>query len=408
MQFLALIKNDLRHYFNSKFAFIVMIIFPIITILTIANLSSSLLTNSSAIDPIPLVIVDKEESFYTDFFIQKITETSSLQSNIEIIKTDEKMGQNLIDSNNAAGMVIIPEDFTDNMQKGIFEPLIVIGNHKRPLQATIIKEGMGSVTNLMSAAQSAVFTVCDYAREYEVSQEQIDLIFQRAAMSFSLKALGRDHIFSETIKTPWMDMEPTYFYFSSLLIFFVSLYGLQGMYLYISEKENKITTRIRSLGIPLWKIILAKWISLTLFLFIQAGIILSVFIALELFELTGNLKLGLLLLLIICACISSLTLFITSLSKNAYIASMAIFIISILGVFVGGGIVPYSYMPDFIGVLGKLTMNHWALEGLTYSLFGNQVGIVWKSITIIAMLTISFLCAMLVKLSREENKYETI
>lgn len=408
MQLLSLIKNDLKHFIGSKSALIIMLIFPIITILTVARLSSTLLINSSAIDPIILVIADREKSFYTDFFIEKIIETPSLQDNIEIIITDEEEGQNLIDNNEAAGLVIIPENFTSNMQKSIFEPIIVIGNHKKPLQATIIKEGMESATNLMSAAQSAVFTVCDYAREYEVSEEQIDITFQKAAVSFSLKALARDQIFSETIKTPWMDMESTYFYFSSLLIFFISLYGLQGLYLYLSEKENKIITRIRSVGVPLWKIILGKWLSLTFFLFIQGTIILASFMGLGLFEATGNLNLGLLLLLVICSCISSLTLFIASLSKNDYIGSMAIFIISILGAVIGGGIVPYSYMPDFMERLGRLTMNHWALEGLIYSLFGNQVDIVLKSITIIGSLAISFLCLIILKLHWEEKKYDAI
>lgn len=408
MKLLTLIRYDLKHYFNSKTALLAMTILPILTILAAVKISTALLVNHSFVAPITLLIVDEEESFYTNLLIQNIIETPSLQNNIEIIKTSKEEGPKLLDKNEAAGMVIIPNQFTTNMQNGIYEPLIVIGNYNKPLQATMIKEGMESVTNLMSAAQSAVFTVCDYARENKVSPKELDLIFKTSALSFSSKALGRDQIFSETIKTPWMDMAPIYFYFSSVLVLFISLYGLQGMYLYINERQNKLTTRIRTIGIPLWKIILAKWISLTLFLFIQAGIILGLSIILKLFKINGELKLGLLVLLIICSCISSFILLISSLSKNDYIGSMAIFIISILGVFLGGGIVPYAYMPTFIEQLGKLTMNHWAVQGLIYSLFGNQNHIVWQSTRIMGLLTIVFLFSMLFTLGWEEKSHETI
>lgn len=408
MKLLMLIKYDLKNYFNSITALVAMIILPILIIVAAVQISTALFVNHSFVDPITLLIVDKEKSFYTNFFIQKIVETPSLQANIEILKTNQEQGQKLLDTNKAAGMVIIPETFTDDMQKGIYQPLIVIGNHNKPLQATMIKEGMESVTNLMSAAQSAVFTVIDYAREQGLGEDEINQIFQKSAISFSLKALGRDQLFSQTIKTPWMDMDPIHFYFSSILVLFLSLYGLQGMYLTINERQNKITRRIRSVGVPLWKILIGKWTALSLFLFAQAGIILWLSKALKLFQIKGDLKLSLILLLLICSCISTLVLLISALSKNDYIASMAIFIVSILGVFIGGGIIPYAYMPNFIEQLGRLTLNYWAIQGLTYALFTSQTDIVWKSAGIIGILTVTFLCFILLILEWKERKYETM
>ena len=154
-----------------------MIVLPILTIVAAIQISTALFVNHSFVGPINLLIVDQEESFYTSFFIQKIIQTPSLQENIEIVKTTKEEGQKLLDTNKAAGMVIIPEAFTDNMQKGIYEPLVVIGNHNKPLQATMIKEGMESVTNLMSAAQSAVFTVCDYARDQGLIEAEVNKFF---------------------------------------------------------------------------------------------------------------------------------------------------------------------------------------------------------------------------------------
>ncbi len=381
-----------------------MIVLPLLIILAAVQISTSLFVNQSFVEPITLLIADEEESFYTKFFIQKIEETPSLQNNIEVVKIGVKEGQALMDSNKAAGMVIIPEGFTENMQNNIYDPLIVIGNHTKPLQATMIKEGMESVTNLMSGAQSAVFTVVDYAREYNVPGEKVNEIFKKSALAFSFKALGRDQIFSKTIKTPWMDMDPIHFYFSSILVLFLSLYGLQGMYLMIHERQLKITTRIRSIGVSLWKIIASKWISLSLFLFAQGSIILWLGKAFKLFDLKGDLKMSMLLLLIIASCISALVLLVSSFSKNDYIGSVAIFVISIVGVFLGGGIVPYSYMPSVIEQMGKFTMNYWAIQGLTYSLFGNQPEIFWQSASILGILTGFFLFCTFVRLLWEEKR----
>ena len=407
MKLITIIQYDLKNYLHSKKAFLMMLILPILAIITAVQISTTLFVNHSFINPITLVIVDQEQSFYTNLFIQKITETPSLQQNIEIIKTSEEEGYKLLKENKAGGMVIIPDHFTSNMQESIFDPIIVIGNHKKPLEATIIKEGMESPTNLMSAAQSAVFTVVHYGMEHELTPEQVDQVFQKAAISFSLKALGREQIFSQTIKTPWMDLEASYFYFSSILILFLSLYGLQGMYFYISERENKILTRIISTGVPLWKIILGKWISLTLFLFIHANIIVWACKIMKLFEISGEMGLGILLLLITCSCISSFILMISMVSKNSYLASMIIFGVSLLGVFLGGGLIPYTYMPNFMEQFGKFTMNYWSNQGLIYALFSSQSDKVWQSILIISGLAIvSLVCLALIMLWKD-NKYET-
>ena len=403
MKLLTLIKYDLKNYLRSKTAFVAMIVLPLIVILAATYISTALFVSDSFMPPITLLIADQEQSFYTKFFIQKIEETPSLQGNMEIIKTTTKEGQALLDGNKAAALVIIPKDFSANMQRGIFDPLIVIGNHNKPLQATMVKEGMESVTNLMSGAQSAVFTVVDYASKNNLSQEAINQIFNRSALSFSLKALGRDQIFSQTIKTPWMDMEAAHFYFSSLLVLFISLYGLQGMYLILHERHTQLTTRIRSIGLPMWQLMLGKWTSLSLFLFAQAGLILWLGKGLKLIEITGQLGTSLTLLCLITSCLSALAVLLASFSKNDYIGSMVIFILSLVGVFLGGGIVPYAYMPPLIEQLGKLTLNHWAIQGLTYALFGNQPQLVWQSAGIVGIYTMIFLGCLFFRSRWEEN-----
>jgi len=408
MKLITIIQYDLKNYFHTKKAFLMMLILPILAIIIAVEISTTLFVNHSSIDPITFVIADQEQSFYTNFFIQKIIETPSLQENIEIIQTSEAEGYKLLRENKIGAMVIIPDQFTSNMQESIFDPIIVIGNHKKPLEATIIKEGMESATHLMSAAQSAVFTIVHYGMKEELDPAQVDEAFQKAALSFSLKALARDQIFSQTIKTPWMDLEPAYFYFSSLLILFLSLYGLQGMYTYIYERENKIITRVLSTGLPLWKIILGKWISLTFFLFIHGNIIVWICKTMKLFEISGKIELAVLLLLIASSCISSFILLASILSKNNYIASMIIFSMSLLGVFLGGGIIPYTYMPGFMEKLGKLTLNYWSIQGLIYALFSNQTDKVWHSILIISILLgLSLICLALSVLWKDK-KYETI
>lgn len=384
-----------------------MLILPILAILMAVQISTSLFVNHNFISPITLVIVDQEQSFYTNLFIQKITETPSLEQNIEIIKSSKEEGYKLLKENKAGGMVIIPDEFTSNMQKSIFDPIIVIGNHKKPLEAAIIKEGMESATNLMSAAQSAVFTIVHYGMEQGLTPDQVDQVFQKAAISFSLKALGRGQLFSQTIKTPWMDLQASYFYFSSILILFLSLYGLQGMYLYMSQKENKIITRMISTGLPLWKIILGKWLALTFFLFVHANLIVWLCKLMKLFEISGEIGLAILLLLITSSCISSLTLIISMISKNSYLASMMIFALSLLGVFLGGGLIPYSYMPSFMEQFGKFTLNYWSNQGLIYALFSQQADKVWQSILIISGLTIVSLVCLTLSILWKDKKYET-
>lgn len=403
MKLLTLIRYDLKNYFYSKTAFLAMILLPILVIAAAVGISTTLLVNSSFIEPMVLVMVDQEDSFYTNFFVEKILQTPSLQDNIEIIQTSEEEGTQLLKENKAAGMVIIPAEFTSKMQESIFLPIKVIGNYNKPLEATMIKEGMQSATNLMSAAQSGVFTITHYSLEAGVGQEEFDRIFQQSALTLSSKALGRDQMFSETIKTPWFDMEANYFYFASLLVFFISLYGLQGIYLYINQRDHQLITRMKTMGISLWHIASGKYLSLTIFLFIQSSIILYLCQALKFFRLKGDMKLGLLVLLLICSCISALTLLMAAFSKNHYIGSMLVFIVSLLGVFLGGGIIPYAYMPNSLASLGKFTFNHWSVQGLIYSLFTNEADIAWQSLGLLGLLTVIFLSGLVIKLTWEEK-----
>ncbi|MBZ4646457.1 MAG: linearmycin/streptolysin transport system permease protein [Petroclostridium sp.] len=400
MDIITMTWYDFKKYFQDKKAVFFMMVMPLIVIFLVSYAISPLFYTNSYIDKFKIAIVDKENSIETRTLINHFESSESLKNLAEVIHTDYEYAVQLMDKDEIAAIIVIPEHFSEDVAVGKNTPVTVIGNRNKPVQSQIIKAMMTSGADLVTAAQSGVNTIWDFLKKAGASSEKLNQWFNKSVMEFSLKSLGRNQVFVKKVVSPIADISPFEYYSISIIVIFMLFNGMSGLRILIEEKHSEVLKRIISKGISVWKIILSKFISLFLFQLIQSFIIFAVLVLAADRYLRGNSMNAALVLAVIVVAVSSFMIFIASCVNSIFLADMIAYIGILTMAFIGGSIIPLTYLPASIEKVSFLSINKWAAQGLIYSVFWNRQDIVITSIGVLVLLSVVCIIGSIFSLAR--------
>ena len=193
--FLSILKNDTKIILRDVKALLLLLIMPVLVISVFAVALGPMLEKTSFIEPFSIAVVDQEDSVWTGMLIAQLRNLDMLDN---IYRANEDEAKRLIENNEAAAAIVIPENITDSVERWEPEQGKVIGNSQLHLQTQIVKNVAVVGSTSVSAGLAALYAINDYEYRAGVDPEQVYQDIVKANEDFINVVLARKEIFRET------------------------------------------------------------------------------------------------------------------------------------------------------------------------------------------------------------------
>ncbi len=327
---------------------------------------------------ISLLAVDKDQSFFSEFFLSFFKQ-GELSQSIKLNKVKEEEGRKLMDKGKASALLIIPEKFGENIWDGKPVELVLLKNPSEQFLPQIIEE----ICDIASLLFSSFFSVFSDELSSIKGFIEKDDVPDKEISSLSIQARNKIEGIAKFILPPLISLKQKTVKEKEESPLSVASYILPAMaimfLLFICNivfedvlKEKETGTLLRMTVSPLkisdfiWSKILTSaviGILCTLVLIMLGSIIFSIH--------WGNLFLVFLIVLclniMIAGFISFLYSFIRTEIQAGAVMSSVIIVMSLLG----GSMVPVENFPPFIQNISKLTLNYWGIRAFRKAAVGS-------------------------------------
>jgi ABC-2 type transport system permease protein len=364
-QTLLIAHLTVKCWLKQPFPLIAMMFFPLLLLgITYLGLKP-LLDDKQWVEPFAVAIVDEDKTFETKLLMKQYEESEELQAVLSFQKTDGKTASEMLADNEIAGMVIVPDGFTNGIRKGKNIPVTVIGNPERPFQAELLKQVMVSNANLISSAQSGANAAFHYLRKMGLSSEEFATYRDAIITDFTLQALNRNKIYETETLSAFGGITPVEFYSLSGVLILLLIGGLFGMSLTARGEQTALRERLSLQGVQASVFFFGNILSVLVLLIIQSALLTVLF-----YSITKTWSLLVtVILLAYCLAVSSLFALCQELfQRNG--AKWGAGILLVVGVTAtSGSVLPLSYFPEMWRSMSFLNLLHHTHNGLIQTMF---------------------------------------
>ncbi|MET3699000.1 ABC-2 type transport system permease protein [Bacillus oleivorans] len=318
-------------------------------------------------EPFKVAIADNEDSMETGYIIQHLTQAEHMKSMLSVIETTEENAFQLLEQDEIAAVMVIPDQFSKDIARGKNTPVKVVGNSQRPFQSQIVRHFMESSADFVSAAQSGVNTVDAFLREANASKDTIRQAFQTSVVDFSFHALGRNEVYEDIVIDELHTTDIKQYYLGSGLIGIVMIWAFFSLWLTRGSMENTVLRRLVVSGVSTRHRFTARLISTLMIVLFQIILLSPLIWQLDFINQPIPLILYLSLMGFMFITCFLLIETITMNEKPMLIVSTVILLIFLL---LGGHILPTVYLPAWFETVSAFIPNYWAMDG--YSLLVSE------------------------------------
>lgn len=360
-----MLYRDLRLFFRSLIATLVMGILILAICIGIVWAISASETGSRKLLQIAVSNEDTESPL-GETAIRLVSSHELVSSLVTIQLCDTPEDAKKAVEQGAAAAVILPDGFFSSIMSGEDLPCQLILSEANESGRNTVAAYADVGSDLLSAAQYAVYSGAAYLKSQGVSGDALsDYIYQLDLDSFSHVSKAQK-LYFETHEIAYTagGLSMICHYAAVYLAFFFSMLMLSFAHLFSADCNRDTLLRLRASGVTetaflRWKLVLPG----LLFLLIT-GLLLPVghrFLEIQLNPVTILLAVA---AVTFCALFGGLLTF-----GLGSFGGIAQFLITILGLFLCGGIIPYSRMNPIAAVLGSCTP-----LGVVYGLLSPLLG----------------------------------
>lgn len=295
-------------------------------------------------ETIKAAIVDHDQTFETETLINQLAKDEEMKKSLTLHPMPFQEAEDQFEKGELAGIITIPEGFSDSLRFGENEPIQVVTNEDQPLSSNMLELLLDSGAKYISASQSAVNTVYDlHIKQLEDNSERNQKL-QQSILTYTLFALSRNDAFEQDelqsgSRIGWRSH-------ILLAIFFTLISGFSILFQWLEERSNSKSMRLRLrsfhiTAIQLWRVQWGKW-----FFFISfAGVLYW----------SGGLWIGeplpresILITVVIGMFMASLLTCLNSMVSHAGIRIGILMVVAFVGLGAGGVWVPSLYLPQYL------------------------------------------------------------
>jgi len=402
--------KDLRLAFRDRAALILMLAAPFVLTLGLGLVTGRFSgNNNSGLSDIPVIIINLDNNQLGNALVDTFNSEELADLMEPAIGSDPEAARQLIDDDEAAAVVIIPEGFTRSIipQQGDFdnpdavrEPvkIEVYANPSRPTGAGIVKSIVDEfLSRVNEGSLSGNVSILQLMLSGRITPQQAEAA--GLAMNEQLQTNAVDSTLAIKINSTINDGEEVKFDILAYLapgmalmfLMYTVSYGGRSI---LAEKAQGTLPRLLVSPTSSTQILGGKVFGI--FLTGAAQMLTLIGASSLLFQLKWGDPIGVIVLVL--AAVFGATgwgMFITALARTpAQVASVGSAIMLIFGI-MGGSFISLDQMPAAIQTFSKITPNAWALDGFTtLGLGGTLADLSSPIVALLTMGTILFLVSV--------------
>lgn len=393
-------KKDLRIILKDYKVLLMLFLLPLLAILVFTKALSPILEHNAFVEPFKIALVDNEESAWTGLLASQLRNIEVVE---DVIFTDEEGARELIEKQEAAAAIIIPEDISQSIDYWAPQAGKVLGSELLFLQSRLVKNiaFVGSETVSSGLASLNVIYNIEAANKY--TAEDINIEINQAFEAFVNNVLNRKALISDG-RLNFPDTNPVIYYAFSLMAIFIMYSSIPCMKLLTDERQlgilsRLIATPVKSRVTVASKLMLSFLIScaqflliITFVLFVGGGLMLTKLSAMIPVFMATAMAAG------------AFSIFIAGISPSGSVADLIANLSILLMAVVGGSLYPLSSLPYVCRILSVFTINRWCLQGLLNTMYDGSPIDTMESIGALIIMAIIYLIAASLVLSFKRRR----
>ena len=314
--------------------------------------------SNTVLSPVALVNQDTKENLA--LILPMITE-SEAASNFTFLEMSEPEAMEALEQGEVCAALILPADMFSGIINATNIParLYLPGGASAPSLFIGKFAEAGSLT--LGASQAGIYTASDLYRTYGITEHLSDVYYDINTENLKY-ALSRESAFSVKSTTATGSLSLPEYYGCTLFLCLLLFFGA-GMGSALGAPASKtFSEQLHRNGIGNFSLELSLFLPLALFYVILTFILGGVTqILLPGISLSGT---SLLFLVCLALCFSAYTQLVFSFAKNAGRGLLLFIFLGLLMILLGGGFLPYAFLPDFCSGLTPFLPLSSCLTGL--------------------------------------------
>lgn len=355
VNWIYIVKKDLQTIVREKAAWITMILLPVIVIV-VAGFALSGIIGGSEVKMNLVYFYDGTEDD-----ISSLLHGLEEMQELSISRVDSlKEGIEMVEKSKATALLEIPQNF----QAGYSEEEMVLTYHYDISSQSMADVLYGIIMGNVKSLNNSFSTV-----KMLVNQQEEDGVFRKENIENIITDVEKEYHGKQSISLKQeeiggdSEMRSFYQIIPGFAVMFLLFSILAGSGKLIEERNNKTLRRILVSNTKRRDILIGKWIGMSLQGFLQSLILFA--IGAVLFGISlGNLFYLICFLLVAALCTGAIGIFIASISKSFAQATGISMLLFMVMSALGGSWWPLEITPDFMQIIGKLTLNYWAVSGI--------------------------------------------
>ncbi len=400
--FMTIFKNDLKILSKDFKALLMLLILPICAILIFSSALAPILEHNEFIEPFKIVLVDNDKSPWTGLLASQLRNLDVIE---KIIFADEEEARKLIENEEAAAAIIIPEKLSESIDYWDPQAGGVLGSSSGYLESQLVKN-IGFVgSDTVSSGLASLKVIYDIETEKGYAFEEALGEVNKAFESFVNLVLNRKALISEK-KIVNYETNPVIYYALSLMSVFIMFSSIPCMRLLTDERRLGILSRLNSSPVMSWQTAASKLLLSFLISTVQFIVMLVFIKIVGGSDLTSSVASMIPVFLATSFAAGAFSIFVSSISSTGSSADLIANLSIMLMAIVGGSLYPISSLPALCRDLSVLTINRWSSRGFLNALYGGDIKSTLVSVGVLLLMAIFYLGSASIVLSFRRRRIE--
>lgn len=310
-----------------------------------------------ASERVAIGVVNRDTSVYSKMLLSFYEENGLFTSYVSVFIGEEADVKAGFDAGKLDMYLVIPEDFADSMTYLEHLPVQAVISTKKPAVEIMLKNLMESYEKYIAAVEIHCVALYDVMLLGGMPRQQAREMNERISVQLILKALSKGDFFERHVLENYSSVPLVSFYAHELVLLVLSFAALLAGLRFRREDQAGILARLNVLGVGSIRILAQK------LLFFAAQVFVCLTAAYLLLRAAGqgiSFRVFVLFWLYACLMGAGMLLMATAVGKvKNYL--LAANMLLLLGAILGGGLIPFMYLPEGMRTVAQGMPNYWFL-----------------------------------------------